>query len=121
MRKFEKKNIIKTDDTALLFEQNNFINVPLMAIGEYDALQSDNSRLWWTGVVNMVANIYDDTDIEDFLWEEVNSLGEYKYAFINPEYLDQEDFEKDSKDERFNPVYYDEMLTTIFNKGSSIR
>lgn len=120
MRKFEKKNVIKTDDTACLFEQNNFTNVPLMAIGEYDALQSDNSRLWWTGVVNMVGDIYEDTDIEDYSWEEVASLGEYKFAFINPEYLDQEDFEKDSKDERFNPFYYDEMLTIIFNKGSSV-
>ena len=120
MRKFEGKDVIKTRDTGCIFKPNTFSNVPLMAVGEYDELQSDNSRLWWTGIVSMVDDIYDDSDIEKYSWEEIDGLGDYKYAFVNPEYLEQEDFEEDSKDERFHPVYYEEMLTVMFNKGSSV-
>lgn len=121
LRKFEKEHVIKTGNTGCMFENHAISNVPLMAIGEYDALQSDNSRLWWTGIVNMAENIYDDTEMEDYPWEEDDDLCGYKFAFINPEYLEQEDFEEDSKDERFDPFCYEEMLTIMFNKGSSVR
>lgn len=116
-KKFDSRHIIKTSDTTCLFERNNkFMYVPLMDIGEYD--RSAGDILPWTQIIELTEQIHDTSGLDNIHWEEDNIEG-FKYSFIDNGYLTTAEYEEDIKDPRFDSFNYEEMITVVFNKGSS--